>query len=209
MVVCSGKVVKRNFPKTSSCFSSPFPFFLEFCKTCDFHWHISWWNSKFRHPFPGVLSISLTWLGFDTMNYTPKYQQLSILTPGDSRDTGWPSSLCAASTLHMAKEHVTQKHWHSSLLKKRKQQSPKSGVKRTRSLMVLTQKLWAFQRSRRERFLWPKPAYPVPSARKSPYVVAPHSFDVNLEILYPFLPSYFPLTHLVMCDEPQREEGSQ
>lgn len=74
VVVCSGNVGKRNFPKASSCFSSPFPFFLEFCKICVFHWLISWWNSKFRPSFPRVLSISLTWLGFGPINYTPKYQ---------------------------------------------------------------------------------------------------------------------------------------
>lgn len=74
VVVCSGNVGKRNFPKASSCFSSPFPFFLEFCKTCDFHWLTSWWSSKFRHAFPRVLLMSLTWLGFDPINYTTNYQ---------------------------------------------------------------------------------------------------------------------------------------
>lgn len=76
-------------------------------------------------------------------------------------------------------------------------------------LMVLTQEPWAFQRSGRGRFLWPKPAWPVFSAGKSLYVVASHGFDVNLEILYSFLPSCFPLTHLGMYEKPLRVEGRQ
>lgn len=64
----------------------------------------------------------LAWLWSHQLHY-----KLSIVinpwAQGTTGGTGWPSSHCATTTLHMAKEHDTQKHWHSSLLKKRRQQS--------------------------------------------------------------------------------------
>lgn len=88
VVVYSGSVVKRNFPKTSSCFSFPFPFFLGFCKTCDLQWLTSWWSSKFRQEFSRVLLISVS-LGLD-LTISVIFQNINSyqsLTLGDNRGT--------------------------------------------------------------------------------------------------------------------------
>ena len=86
VVVYPGNVGKRNFPKTSSCFSFPFPFFLDFCKTCDVQWLTSWWNGKFWQEFSRALLISVSLVLDLTISIT--FQNINSylsLTLGDHR----------------------------------------------------------------------------------------------------------------------------
>lgn len=61
-----------------------------------------------------------------------------------------------------------------------------------------------FQNKQKGRILWPKQAWLASSPRKHPYFIASHNFDMNLEMLYSFLPGYSSINTLGLLSEKQQ-----
>lgn len=90
--------------------------------------------------FQSAVHFTVTWLGFDYINYIPNYQKLSILDLGDDRGAQDDPAATVRLPHYMGPGDITQRRRHFSLLKKRRQArltDVTEGSKGQGNLMVL------------------------------------------------------------------------